>query len=111
MNRKSRERRIDITTRGGPIKQIVLRNKAFVKQNLNSRYFKSFIILPKQIWTDASNDWTRYGRHDPARKGDVVLPDVHGDVLLVQRLLRSGAGTEKGGPIVRHGTRRKKIYR
>ena len=58
--------------------------------------------LPEQIWRHASDDGARHRGHDPARERDVVLPQVHGDVLLVQRLLRGRSGTEQGRAVIRH---------
>ena len=58
--------------------------------------------LPEQVRADASNDRAGNGRDDPAGEGDVVLPQVHGDVLLVQRLLGRSPGAQQGGAVVSH---------
>jgi hypothetical protein len=61
-----------------------------------------------QVGRHASHNWTWHRRNDPAGEGNVILPEVHGNVLFAQGLLGRSARAEQGGAVVGHGAERKK---
>ena len=62
------------------------------------------VNLPGEVGRDAADDGAGDGGHYAAGEGDVVLPEVHGNVLLVGDLLGGRAGTEQRGSVIGNGT-------